>query len=288
MVLDVGFWFRTQRAAQAAADAAALAGAQQRPDDPGASQPQAVSYADKNGGGLALADTSVTDSGTTTPHDTLNVHVNRTVPGFFSRIASVDVGADAAARGFKPGAARWVAPITVRITHADLCGPDATPPYKDNCHPTYDQPTTLTLGPTGAPGAFSMLNLDLDDTTGTAGSSTLADWIENGYDKYLPLGGYFSSPGAKFNNSQIDAALTRRMADKPVLLFPVYDELGGTGSNATYHVVAWAAFHVTGFTATGTGGSISGWFVKTEWDGLESTTGDDSADLGVRSVALVK
>ena len=35
MVLDVGSWFRAQRATQSAADAAALAGAQELPESPG-------------------------------------------------------------------------------------------------------------------------------------------------------------------------------------------------------------------------------------------------------------
>ena len=32
------------------------------------------------------------------------------------------------------------------------------------------------------------------------------------------------------------------------LLFPVYDTIKGTGSNAQYHVIAWVGFHLTGHT----------------------------------------
>ena len=51
MVLDVGSWFRAQRATQSAADAAALAGAQALPEEPGTANALATQYLDTNGGG---------------------------------------------------------------------------------------------------------------------------------------------------------------------------------------------------------------------------------------------
>lgn len=281
MVLDVGAWFRAQRAAQAAADAAALAGAQALPDNPATAESYALAYADKNGKGLAPSDIAFSDG--EVPSDTISVNVRRDVSGFFSQFTSVNVSAHAAARGFKPGAAKWVAPIVVNIKHPDLSGTIAG--TKCPClGPSYA--TTLPLDQTGAPGAFDMLNLDPSSDTGTIGTSTLATWIDKGFDAYLPLGGYYSDPGAKFNSSQIQAALTDRMQTE--LLFPVYDTLTGTGSNATYHIIAWAAFHLTSFSANGNAGSISGWFTKTIWDGIESTTGTNAPDFGVRSVALIQ
>jgi hypothetical protein len=78
------------------------------------------------------------------------------------------------------------------------------------------------------------------------------------------------------------------MHTNPVLLFPVYDTLSGSGSNATYHVIGWAAFHITGHTASGTSGSITGWFERVTWDGIESTATDGSnPDLGARTVKLI-
>ena len=53
LVLDVGSWFRAQRATQAAADASALAAAQALPDEPGTAAALAGSYVDKNGAGTA-------------------------------------------------------------------------------------------------------------------------------------------------------------------------------------------------------------------------------------------
>ena len=52
LVLDVGSWYRTKRAAQSTADAAALAGAQALPYDTAGASNLAMQYANKNGGGV--------------------------------------------------------------------------------------------------------------------------------------------------------------------------------------------------------------------------------------------
>jgi hypothetical protein len=145
-------------------------------------------------------------------------------------------------------------------------------------------PTTLPLGKTGAPGAFALVNLE-NDPTGTIGASTLADWILRGFDSYLPLGDYFSDTGAKWNNSSIQDALHKRFGTE--LLFPVYDKLVGTGSNAQYHIIGWVAFHVTDVSANGSDGTISGWFKSVIWTGIQSSKNAHDPDFGVHTVALV-
>ena len=106
-------------------------------------------------------------------------------------------------------------------------------------------PATLPLGKTGAPGAFDLLNLDLSH--GGTSPTILANWILKGFDGYLPLGKYYSDPGAKWNSSQVQSALNQRVGTD--LLFPVYDTLSGSGANAQYHVIGWVGFHLTGFSA---------------------------------------
>jgi Flp pilus assembly protein TadG len=280
-VLDVGSWFRAQRAAQATADAAALAGAQALPDDPTAAQALAASYARKNGG---APPTSIQLSRTVNINDTIAIRVTRTAPAFFARalgIGSAQVGARATARAFLPGEAKYVAPIVVNIKHPKLSA--------GNC-PCYGptNATTLTLGKTGAPGSFTLLNLNEDQNNGTVGTSELGDWILNGFDEYLPLGRYYSDPGAAFNSSNIQAPLTARIGTE--LLFPVYDVLSGNGSNARYRIIAWAAFHLTGLkNISGTTGTLEGWFTRTIWTGLEvSSKGKPAPDFGVRSVTLTQ
>ncbi len=278
VVLDVGSWFRAQRAAQATADAAALAGAQALPADPASAMTLAMQYANANGAGLAPGNVKLL--ATTSPNDTIKVTVRRTVPGLFSQIfsiASADVGAGAAARAFKPGSAKWVAPVAVNLMHPKLSGPGC---------PCFRQATTLPLDKAGAPGAFDLIVLDRSLGKGGVGPSILGGWISRGFDAYLPVDAdYYSDPGAKFNSSQIKSALDDRLNTE--LLFPVYDTLTGNGSNAQYHVVAWAAFYLTGYDISGKG-SLSGYFTRTIWQGIESTSSNSSPDLGVRSVQLVQ
>jgi Flp pilus assembly protein TadG len=279
LVLDVGSWYRSKRQLQSTADAAALAGAQALPDTPGSATGLAQQYAKQNAADLSSADYSI--SSNIVPNDRITVHVTRSAPGFFSKlfgVNSVQVGATATAQTEGMAQARYVAPITVRNTHPMLAGPGCP------CFgPTNE--TTLPLGKTGAPGAFDLVDLN-GAGNGTVGASTLADWIMNGYQDYLGLGDYFSDPGAKWNNSTIQAALQARFGTE--LLFPVYDQLNGSGSNAKYHVIAWAAFHLESVTANGSSGSITGYFTEVVWDGIPATTsGGGGPNFGAHTVQLV-
>src|SRR5437667_202274 len=78
LVVDVGSWFRANRQTQAAADASALAGAQALPTDPSNAQSSALTWANKNGGGVLGADITITSD--LTPNDTISVKVKRTTP----------------------------------------------------------------------------------------------------------------------------------------------------------------------------------------------------------------
>ena len=196
MVLDVGSWYRTQRRLQGTADAAALAGAQQLPDTPSAAQTMALSYANQNGGNVLGADITV---GTLyQANDIIDVTAKKTDSGFFSSVLGIvnaDISATARARVGPPAQAQYVAPMVVYCDH----------PLIHNCNggnvPTFGQPTHMDLDNMGAPGAFGML--DLSNSGGNMGSSTLGSWILNGYDQYLPLGQYDSDPGAKFSSQNV-------------------------------------------------------------------------------------
>lgn len=277
-VLDVGSWFHEQRVAQATVDAAALAGAQALPGDPTNASALATGFANKNGG---VAGATITIESSYAPNDTVRVTQAKPASGLFSKLfgfSSVTVHAHAAAISEVPQQTKYVAPIAVNITNPNLSGPGC---------PCFNTPATLPLGKTGAPGSFTMLDLD-DNANGTVGASTLADWIQNGYSNYLPLRDYYSDPGAKFNNSSIQGALQARYGTD--LMFPVYDTLIGQGSNAEYHVVAWAGFHLLTAQASGTSGTLTGYFTQVVWQGIVSSPGHPYSpvpDLGVHSVALI-
>lgn len=280
-VLDIGSWFREQRATQSTVDAAALAGAQALPTDPTQAQSLATTFADDNGGSSGM---TVTIGNQWSTDDKITVTKSKPADGFFSQvlgITTVTVSAKATAVAEPPLEAYGVAPIVVNIMHPKLSG-TGCPCYGPS------NLTTIPLGAAGAPGAFDLINLDLSNPNGTIGASTIGDWIANGFDDYLPLGDYFSRPGAAWNNSSIQDALISK--DGKELLFPVYDVLGGSGSNAEYHIIAWVGFHLTGqVAANGSTGSITGYFTRVIWKGLVPNSGPPGnvPDLGVRSLALI-
>jgi Putative Flp pilus-assembly TadE/G-like len=280
LVLDVGSWFRAHRQLQATADAAALAGAQALPDIPGDASSLANDYAARNTSNLQGV--TVNLSQTYVPNDTIRVHVSKPAEGFFSKvfgIDSVNEGASATARTAGMKSALYVAPIVVNQQHPMLNGCSNGPCFG----PTYQ--TTIPVSQTGAPGAFGLVNLD-PQSGGTSGASTLAGWIENGFDKYLDIGNYASDPGVKFNSNQIQDAMTTRIGTE--MLFPVYDTVTGTGSNAQYHIIGWVGFFVTGVDKQGNNGNVSGYFTRVIWTGIQaSSAGGGGPNLGARAVQLV-
>ncbi len=271
LVLDVGSWFREQRDTQSAADAAALAAAQALPESPSTASALAGEYLAKNEGGSA----QFTFSSKNVANDTVTVTVEREAPGVFAKlfgIESVTVHAKASARSGGLSEAQYAAPIAVDKKHPLL---QCTP------LPCFGDATTLDLEKVG-PGAFRMLNLD--GSKGGTGGKISADWILRGYEGYMPLGWYGSDPGAAFNDSKFKQALDVRVGDE--LLFPVYDQTKGNGSNFEYHVIGWVGFVVTGFDGKGNKGTVDGHFVRVVWEGIQSESGT-AEDFGVRGIQLV-
>ena len=279
MVLDVGAWFHQKRHLQATADAAALAGAQLLPDDPAGAQAQAVTYGDKNDGGVAGA--NVTISSSRAANDTIAVKAKKTNDGIFSRvlgITSVDIAATAKARVGAPQQALHVAPMVVS------CGHELIQNCDSNNVPKFRVRTTLNFDPMGAPGAFGMLNLD--GQSGTVGSSDEAAWILTGFDKYLGLGNYKSDPGAKFSSTNIRGALDARL--NTVLLFPVFRVLNGQGQNAVYDIMGWIGFYLEGYTVNGNNATLRGYFTQYIAQGIQASSGQGSPlTFGVRTVQLI-
>jgi hypothetical protein len=288
MVLDVGSWFREQRDTQSDADAAALASAQALPEDLGQASALASQYLDKN---VAGAGRQITFSSSFVPNDTVTVKVNRDAPGTFSKlfgINSVNVHATAKARAGGVEAAKWVAPIVVNIQHPDLnCAVENGRPV-----PCFGKPTHIDLehlhgpGSGNAAGAFSLINLD-QNSGGNVGAGTIGLWITQGYEEYMELGDYDSVPSAMFNDSHVKGAMAERLANDPVLLFPIYTTITGSGSNAKYDVVGWVAFHVTSFDANGNTGIVNGYFTQVIWEGIQSQTGNN-LNYGTTTIELVE
>jgi Flp pilus assembly protein TadG len=278
-VLDVGAWFRGHRATQAAADAAALAGAQALPGDTAGARALALDYAGKNGGGVEISDIQFASN--TFANDTITVTARRSGASFLAKVLGlgrVDLVAHAQARAFNMGEALYAAPFAVERDH----------PYLSQCGgPCYGSsyPTTLDIYKTG-PGNFKLV--DLDGSDGNTGTSTLASWVERGYDQYMDLGWYHGDDGTKFNSGQMRQALDGRRGSD--LLLPVYDQAQGQGQGFIYRVVGWAVFHMTDYSMKGSCNkesfcTISGYFVTTVWNGIGTPSADNY--FGARVVKLV-
>jgi Flp pilus assembly protein TadG len=284
LVLDVGNWFRDKRRLQGTVDAAALAGAQQLPDDASAAQSQALSYANKNGGDVAGA--NIVISSQYQANDTIAVSGARNDAGIFSKVIAIpgaDITARAKARVGPPAQALHVAPMVV------FCGHSLIQNCNNNHTPDFGVQTTMDYDPMGAPGAFGMLNLDGE--TGTIGSSTEAAWITTGFDKYLGLGKYKSDPGAKFSSTNIQGALDGRIGT--VLLFPVFKTLDDQGQNAQYDIIGWIGFYLQSYEIHGNSATLHGYFTTYIAQGILSgaspgSGGVPSSFFGVKSIQLIE
>jgi hypothetical protein len=287
LVVDAGAWWRDKRRLQGTADAAALAAAQDLPENPSTARTTAMNYANQNGGDVADADIVIGSPG----NDTVAVTARRTDPGFFSNILGIgtaNISARAKARVGPPVQALHVAPMVVDCNHGMIqnCDGNGSPRFGplNKTDLDYD-PDALT-----APGAFGMLNLD--GGNGTPGSSEEADWIRFGFNKYLPLGDYRSDPGAKFSSQNVQSALTDKIGD--VLLFPVYRTLDLQGQNATYDIMGWIGFRLTSFEVHGNRATLHGYFTQYIAEGILSGSGPGgdgdptSSSFGVKSIQLIE
>jgi Flp pilus assembly protein TadG len=284
LVLDVGNWFRDKRRLQSTSDAAALAGAQQLPDDAAAARATALNYANQNGGDVAGANIVITSQ--YQANDTIFVKAQRNSPGIFTKVVGIggaDITASAKARVGPPAQALHVAPMVVFCGHSLI----------QNCNgghtPEFNVPTTLDYDPMGAPGAFGML--DLNGEGGTVGADEEGEWILHGFDKYLGLGKYKSDPGAKFSSENVSGALDDRIGT--VLLFPVFKTLTGGGSNADYDIIGWIGFHLTGYEVHGNNATLEGYFTTYIAQGILAQSGPGSGGVpsslfGVKSIQLIE
>lgn len=272
-VIDVGSWYRADRKLQANADAAALAGAQELPESKAAAELAALTWADKNDGGVEAK--NVRFRSTVVPNDTIEVTAERRAPGFFAKLFgfdSVQVRAKAAARAGVMNRARWAAPVAIDWRHEKL---------QCKC---WGDPTEIDFEKVG-PGAFRLMNID--GSYGGTGPSDIGQWVRGGLDAWMDNNRwYYSDPGMKPNSSHVKGALDFR--DETELLFPVYNAVRAQGAGFEYYVIGWAVFHVTGWDIRGVNdGKIYGYFVDMVWTGVGSTSAG-SPHFGARTVELIE
>jgi hypothetical protein len=266
LVIDGGSWYRTQRQVQTAADAAALAGAQDIPFQPTA-QATAVNYAQQNFNGIAAPAVTFPSVGE------IDVVAERPVSGIFLPALNATARAHARAAVSVPLSMKNVAPITLKDTQACFL---ANP----SC---FNQTVTIDFDYSQIrSGLYGLINVECYSDassncgSGSLGGNDLEDVIENGWPEALPSGKWY---GTKTGNTigPVSHGLQDALAANKTLLFPVWDI--ASAADRTFHVIGWAAFkiepngvdwgsqhkqltgHFTTFIATdvaGGGGTIGG------------------------------
>lgn len=291
VVIDVGAWYTASRHAQSVADAAALAAAQDLPDDPSAAAADARSYAAANGGGL---DGAPVVSSTSGADDTIAVRAKEPAAIIFARVlgitaatvharavaqvsgASTVDGSGVPLTGITPGGGGLSggggtgdgsgsgsggagSPFDGRPIPL-VVGRSAVPPA---CGCDFGQVVTLAYGPDSSdvPGQFGSLDFAND---GNATPDDIANWLEDGYPGQLETGSYAGVPGNKLQSGPVDTAMTDLAARHPIVLLPVASTLTGNGGTGVYSVIGWAAFKVGSWDASGDVQTLTGQFVRVD------------------------
>ena len=221
LVVDGGSWFRTQRQVQTAADAAALAGAQNLPIDQTGARSTAISYAQQNFSGIAAPTITFPSAAE------IDVVAAKPVNGIILPALNATARAHARAQVSAPSSLKNVAPIAVYkdyaciVTNPTCFGQTVVLGFDD------DNPFDPTKS------KFGLLDLDRD---GSAGTGDMKNWLDNGYPDFLAINTIY--PPANGEKNGIKSQLQSAADAHRVLLFPVYDTATVTG----YHVIGWAAF----------------------------------------------
>ena len=194
MTIDVGMLLQERRDLQNAADAAALAGAQDLPASPANAVAAATSWAQQNGIGSGELE-GVTVSTTYADDDTVTVQVKRDVPWLFARVlgrGSDTIRADASARVGSPETASNVMPFS-------LLEDD-----KEALEALYGQVVGIKFSAQGtaSPGNYGILDF------GQQGSGDLRESITDGGD--VTIGG-FEDPLTGNKVGQVRQALEDRL-----------------------------------------------------------------------------
>ncbi len=161
----------------------------------------------------------------------------------------------------------------------------------------------------GMPSGTTVRTIRLTKTSGTVDCTGPSHNIVPGGFGYLvtdpghcratsAVGGRSYSSTGNTPSSDCSAADFSALVDRTVLL-PIFDAFGDTGSNAWYHVYGYAAFRITGYFLGGQFGTspqpcngndrcISGYF--TRWVELSDdfTTSPTAPDLGAEILRLIR
>lgn len=242
LAIDVASMWSQQQRLQVAADASALAIAQDcARNNCGQPLTTAQSLTDANFGIGATADVLTPDLSPSTGHVQVNAttvshHRFAPVLGFKSQ----NVGAVSTASWGAPSGGPTILPITFSYSCLFNSTTDLPALGVNQVIYPYD-PTTHAAG-CSVPGGFGWVDTDPSKPGQCIVDSSILDVL-------------MSDPGKAMSNpckTQFAALLADTQAGKPVtVLLPVFSQSAGTGNNATYTISGYAAFVLQGYSFPG-------------------------------------
>jgi len=280
-VIDVGAWDRDHRSLQAAADAAALAGAEDLPYDQSGASTLATTYASRNSG--------LTPIVTFPTSNTIDVKLTHQAPGYFSPAVNsgtsqVTISAESQAQAGLVTSAQGAVPLVMSKNQAELTACSGIPCFNTSLTVKINDDTSLGGGQAGL--------IDLrTNGDGSVTAQQIADWVTSGLSTAMPANTYYYSAGScKFSNQSFHSALDAKVSSASPLLVPVYDptRTDATTNPPRYYIVGWAALVITSYRLNGCGNKsdfITGYFTHLVTRG--TSDGSATADYGVRVITLV-
>jgi len=272
LVVSVGDWMRTRQRAQSVADAAALAGAQELPDQSAAASEAASSAVQNNWLGSPLQSGFPDQS-------TIQVDASQDVSGLFAPIVGVfnlTIEAHARASVGAPATVTNVAPVGLKC-NASCTEWNGTDSFTFN----RNTPGSNTLAPLQLPGVRNRNDfttfVQCDVQNPSQGTCNQADATAPLSYAPLVLGRGNAQAG------RLRSAL--QAAEGPVHLIPVF---ASYSSSNGYDVVGWAVGTFSVEQGGGQNVTLDVTFQRMIVDGtsLVSGNGPKPSDFGVRAIAL--
>ena len=286
LAIDMGMLYKTKGELSAAADAAALAGAQELPKKPDQAQAMAVEYAARNG--KSTDQTRVTIAA---DNRSIEVEIKRTVPLYLANVFAKSVSLVAEKSKAKVSVAAsvpWIVPFVIPKTQAfdhvntfTMRIPDANKPYGQ-----YE---------------FDYMNVGIENTD----FATYIKYLKYGYQKTFKVGDSVKYLGPSSGGKEsVDAFYDRTVRDantdytkaeggEPrVMLIPVVEAMlpRNTAAGTPMKIIGFVGF----FLETVYKGSYGktyyakGKFIKDLNVGSGQTSNDATIDFGVRTIQLVR
>lgn len=172
-------------------------------------------------------------------------------------------------------------PLTINITtFRDENGDGIRDVHYEQTDPTYTyQIFEKDAGQQNAPGNFGWLTWVAGDVSATTLAANIADTSRSGQ---WAVGNNIPASTGTMNSSQVRNNIQNYInSGKPVII-PVFDTVSGNGANATYHIVAFARFHIVSMDTSGNPKSITGKFQQ--W--VDPNAEGGCTNFGVASVKV--